>query len=426
MPSKKIIIIGAGIAGLAACTKLMKYGFDVMILEGRQRAGGRICTDYQLGLPIGCGAAWIHGVDGNPMMQLAQRFNINMVPADYTRFIKYTKTGQPISPEIDQAFETKFTELLKQAKKLAFDSKEDISLHDALNQLIQPNTFTAIEKDLFAVKLSFFQGYIGDDYEFLSARYWDQEEVWSGENCFLADSYQPIIDGLAKACKIHFNTIVTAVNHRESDVEIITSQGSFHAHMAIITLPLGVLKSKQVIFNPVLPNAKQQAINRLGMGLLNVCAIRFPTAFWPISDQAMIFTEFDDNQINTFINLQYFIKQPILLGYYGGELARHVENYSSSQLVEKTLYQFRKKFGKHIPDPESFFSTRWLHDPFSYGAYSYVATGASSTDYEELAKPIENRLFFAGEATSAKYLATTHGAYLSGIREADRIKICFT
>jgi monoamine oxidase len=85
------------------------------------------------------------------------------------------------------------------------------------------------------------------------------------------------------------------------------------------------------------------------------------------------------------------------------------------------MSNFKEFFGKSLPSPISYVNTRWSQDPFSNGSYSYILTGASGEDYEAIAKPILNKLFFAGEATSSKYPATTHGAYLSGIREAERI-----
>lgn len=86
------------------------------------------------------------------------------------------------------------------------------------------------------------------------------------------------------------------------------------------------------------------------------------------------------------------------------------------------MRDLRKTFGKKIPGPESLITTRWSQDRFSYGSYSYLSVGASTSDYHAMAQPVSDRLFFAGEATSSRFLATTHGAYLSGIREAKRIK----
>jgi len=422
-PPKKIIVIGAGIAGLAACNRLIELGFDAKILEARNRCGGRIWTDYTFGIPFGRGASWIHGDEGNPIAELAKNYHAQKVVVDPNKFISLGGNGHSYSQDDIQKFNKKFDPLLIQAKEMAFVSKNDIPLSAALSHFITKNTFTPIEQDLFEIKLLSLESYVGAGYESLSARNWDQGEVWPGENCFLTDSYQPIIEGLTKNCTIHLNTIVKKINTRTNDIEIITDNAIFYADAVIITVPLGVLKRDDIEFNPPLPKDKQQAIQRLGMGLFNITAIKFPTSFWP-ECHAMFFNPFDTLSIPVFFNLHHFIKQPILVGYSGGERARQLENFSDIEIIEKTKQSFKKIFGSELSEPESFINTRWSQDPFSYGSYSYIPPGSSINDYEAIAEPILNRLFFAGEATSTQHSATTHGAYLSGIREAERIRAC--
>ncbi|MGB6976315.1 MAG: FAD-dependent oxidoreductase [Gammaproteobacteria bacterium] len=419
---KKIIIIGAGIAGLAACTRLLEHGFDAIILEARNRYGGRIWTDNSLGISLGRGASFIHGAEDNPITQLVKNAHAKMGVLDLHKFITFDRNGIPIPYENVQKFREKFQILLKKAKELALSSKHDISLSSALSPFVDHEIFSPLERDLFQTRLLAFEGYMGANYESLSARHWDQEEAWPGKDYFLTSSYQPILDYLAKDCSIQLNTIVRKINTRTNDIELITEKAVFYADAVIITVPLGVLKKNDVIFNPPLPNYKQKAIQRLGMGLFNVTAIKFPTPFWPSESHAMFFSQFDTLSIPVFFNLQHFIKQPILMGFSGGKRARQLENFNDEELIEKTMRNLKKVFGAQLPEPESYLNTRWSQDPFTYGSYSYIPTGASGSDYDAIAKPISDRLFFAGEATSAKYLATTHGAYLSGIREAERIK----
>lgn len=419
--NKKIIIIGAGVAGLAACTRLTEQGFDAMILEARPHCGGRIWTDHTLGIPIGRGASWIHGIEGNPITELAERFPAKLVAVDPNQFTTFDRNRIPIPSNEVQNFNIKFDRLLKKAKELAFHSKSDISLSSALSGFIQAENFSPREWDLFENKLRFFEGYIGASYDLLSARHWDQEEAWPGENCFVATSYQSIIEGLQKSCVVRLNTIVTTIYSRDNGVEIVTDNAVFRADAAIITLPLGVLKKNVVAFDPPLPTRKQKAIQRLGMGLFNITAIKFPTPSWPKEPHAMLFTQLDDSSISLFFNLYHFTQQPILIGYNGGQRALQLENYSDKELIEKTMFNFQKYFGSEFPEPESYLNTRWAQDPFSYGSYSYLQTGSSSDDYKAMAEPVSDRLFFAGEATCSKHPATTHGAYLSGIREAERV-----
>ncbi|MDR3477371.1 MAG: FAD-dependent oxidoreductase [Gammaproteobacteria bacterium] len=418
---KKVFIIGAGISGLAACDHLIQHGFDARILEARDRSGGRISTDNSLGLPVSRGAAWVHGADGNPITQLAESAKVKLVESDFSRVNRFDRHGNLISQKDWEQFEKRFADLLEQAKQYAIHNNNDVSLSSAFSKFIKADQLSTLEQDMLHSKISFFENYMGASYEKLSARHWDQEETWPGNNCFLAASYGPIIDNLAKKCPIQLNCRVRQVNARSNDIEIITDNEVFYADAVIVTVPLGVLKKQDILFNPPLPPRKQQAIENLGMGLLNVIGIKFSTVFWPADQCAMFFSQPDSLSINAFINLFYFIQQPILLGYYGGETGSQLEQLTDNELIERTMSYFRKFFGMDIPEPESFFNTRWGQDPFSYGSYSYLAVGSSGEDYEALAAPCDGRLFFAGEATSSSYLATTHGAYLSGIREANRI-----
>jgi monoamine oxidase len=420
--NKKIIIVGAGIAGLAACNELTKCGFETMLLEARDRIGGRISTDYTLGIPIGRGAAWIHGVDGNPITELANKFNVKMAASDLDKFRRYDGKGNIISIEDVGHFNDRFETLLKKAKEFSYQSRQDISLAAALSPFINLSKLSPVEKALLEMKLAYFEGYTGANYESLSARHWDAEEIWPGHTCFLINSYQPILEGLQKNCRIHLNTVVKEINLHRNHVEVKTENTSFNADAVLITVPLGVLKKNSIQFTPPLSGKKQEAIHRVGMGIFNITAIKFPRVFWPKEPHAFFFAQLDALSIPVFFNLYHFHKQPILLGYSGGERAKRLEKLSDIELVEKTMQNFKQFYGMKLPEPESYFNTRWSSDPFSYGSYSYLPVGASSSDYDLIAAPINNQLFFAGEATHSRYPATTHGAWLSGMREAARLR----
>jgi polyamine oxidase len=420
-PNKKILIIGAAIAGLAACKYLNEHGFDTRILEARNYCGGRIKINHDLGVPIAEGALFIHGIDGNPITELAQTFHAEMRKTNPSTMVMYGRDNKPVSLEKSDEFRTIFDAFLQQAKNKALASAQDMSLDQALSTIIDKNDLTDLEQDLLLALTIFHVGYFAASSEALSARHWDQDEGWTGDNVFLINSYENIINGLALSCSVTFDAVVKKINLHKDQVEIVTQDSVFTADAVIVTVPLGVLKQGDIEFNPCLPLKKQQAISHLAMGLLNLLVMRFPNAFWSEANQSMLFTSFDDESFPTFMNLQKYTNEPILIGFSGGDSAKHIEAMSDEEVIAKTISNFKKVFGDDVPHPESFFRTRWFTDPFSYGSYSFTPVGGSSEDYEELGKPVDNRLFFAGEATSVRHPATTHGAYLSGIREAERI-----
>ncbi len=418
---KNVIIMGGGIAGLSACVRLVEQGFNVKILEARNRCGGRIWTEYQSGLPFNRGASWIHGVDDNPIAKLAKKDDAKMVVMDMGKFLYYDRNGFPIANDEVLKFNKKFDLMLLEAKNFSFSEKCDISLSFALATVLKEKKFSSTEEDMLKARLFRFEDYLGATYNHLSGRYWDDEEIWPGETCYLLDGFEPIIEDIKRKCSIQLNSVVNTINIREQGIEIATEDEVFFADHVIVTVPLGVLKKRKITFNPPLPHDKQQAIDRLGMGLLNIASFKFPFSFWPAESHAFRFGQFDHSSISFFFNLHHFNGQPILIGTYGGERGQAIESFSDAELIGKTMENLRKIFGLQIPDPEFCMNTRWMQDPFSYGSYSYFSIGASHQDCESIASSISNRIFFAGEATCSKYPATTHGAYLSGIREADKI-----
>ncbi|MFI4956536.1 MAG: FAD-dependent oxidoreductase [Gammaproteobacteria bacterium] len=412
-----IIIIGAGIAGLAAADYLTKRGVSVLVLEARNRVGGRIWPDDSLGVPIGKGAAWIHGIEGNPIYQLAESQRTSCFTFDQNLFYHYDKQGKRIPGEIVNQLNERFESILERSKNNVFSSGQDISLSLSLSKIFDFDKWPASEKELLAGKLNFFENYIGASYDVLSARYWDAEEVIAGANVVLKDGYKGILAALSENYSIKFDTVVQSIDRDAKGVLLNTNKGIYFASKVIVTVPLGVLKQSSIVFNPQLPPEKINSIEKLGMGLFNIIAMRFNSAFWDNDCHAFTLPE----TFSTFFNIGKFFDEPILLCYVGGETGRRFEKHSDQDIINKIVNIFKQYFGDSVSDPESFFITRWLADPYSQGSYSYYAVGSSIDDRDSLAQPIDNKIYFAGEATHRQFPATTHGAYLSGIREAERI-----
>jgi len=180
-----------------------------------------------------------------------------------------------------------------------------------------------------------------------------------------------------------------------------------------------VLKAGDVEFSPPLPADKQQAIDRIGMGLLNKLYLLFDDMFW--DDVTLIdYVSPSGDSMWEFYNLNDFGK-PIILGFTAGDHARQLEQVSDDEIINEAMEILQQMYGDETLQPIDYVRTSWASDPFAKGAYSYIGVGTTESDYAALAAPVMDRVFFAGEATYIDYLATVNGAYLSGLREAERI-----
>jgi monoamine oxidase len=414
-----VIIIGAGIAGLAAAKKLNEAGCKVTVLEARNRIGGRTWTEHDLGIPFDIGASWIHGTIRNPILGFIKQYNIALKKTDFASCLLFNEEGHIIPKEKVDEFDKKFMNLLSHASELARKKDQDISLQEAL---MTEGNKEELNDPMYFWRAIFFTGYTGADYNFLSAKYWDSEEILEGGNHLLLSGYEPIILGLAQDIDVQLNTEVMDINYHGKEIRIKTNRNEFIANAVIVTVPLGVLKNNKINFDPKLPQTKQQAIEKLQMGLLDKIALKFPTCFWPNDYQIIGYLSSNYWTAPGFLNYYCYFNQPILLGLPGAGLARQLEKLDDETIIYRTMEVLRKLFGSNIPNPVASKITRWAQDPFSYGSYSYIPVGASDKDYDILAESVDNKIFFAGEATHRQHPASVHGAYLSGIRAAEEIR----
>ncbi|MFN5658967.1 MAG: flavin monoamine oxidase family protein [Pseudanabaena sp.] len=187
-------------------------------------------------------------------------------------------------------------------------------------------------------------------------------------------------------------------------------------------LPLGVLQAGKVRFIPELPQSKQTAIANLGMGVLNKCYLRFSDTFWSADVDWLGYISASHGEWTEWVSFNRVANKPILLGFNAADRGRTIESWSDRQIVASAMQTLRKIYGDSIPEPIDYQMTRWATDPYSLGSYSYNPVGAVPKMRQELAAPIREALFFAGEASNEDYFGTAHGAYLSGLRAANEIQ----
>ncbi len=416
-----VIVVGAGIAGLRAAQKLQQDGQRVLLLEARNRIGGRIWTDTDNGQPLDLGASWIHGIRGNPITTLANQLGATLIATDYEDQKRCDANGEPLSADLDHRVEELLDRYFELARKYAENQDYDVSLQAALEAVLRVHPLNMQDLRLlnYAVNTTFEHEYAADSSQ-LSAWYFDKQQEFDGGDVIFSHGYRTIADFLAQNLDIRLNHVVQRVTYDDSSVTVEAAQGCWSAQAALLTVPLGVLQRGSIRFEPLLPIPKQQALERVAMGLLNKCYLIFPEVFW---DDATLLGYVGDRKGEwaEWLNLDALLGAPILLGFNAGEYAHTLEAQSDEQIVASAMQTLQNMYGESIPSPLQYRMTRWAADPYSLGSYSFLAVGASPADYDALAQPVGKRLFFAGEHTQRNHPSTVHGAYLSGERAANEI-----
>ena len=418
--TKSVIVIGAGMAGIKAAHMLDQAGFSVQVLEGRDRIGGRMHSDNRLGTPVDLGASWIHGINGNPVHELAQQQNVPMQVWDYNNAVLYNQQGQ-----IDHNLASRLFSTLDNLENWAYDAvmaddnatiadafevgKANGDLNDFTPEQINYMQVTSIEHELAA------------DVSKVAIAPMAELEGFDGPEVVFPQGYDALVKNLASGLNVQLNTWVSAVDYSAEQVKVTTSNGQYSADYVIVTVPLGVLKKGKIAFTPALPEAKRHAINSLDMGVLNKVYLKFDQIFWDNNITNMGKITAQKGHYANWLNLEPSTGMPILLAFNGAEFAKQTEQLSEQQVVAQAMEVLRDMYGQDIPQPTAHIVTRWHNDEFSYGSYSYAPKGATTSMSEDLAAPVNGRLFFAGEATSETHPSSVHGAYLSGEREAQRI-----
>ncbi len=253
----------------------------------------------------------------------------------------------------------------------------------------------------------------------LAAVAWGKD--YEGQEVVLPGGYGQLTDHLARGTDVRLGHRVTAVEHSGDRVNVRTDgHGTFTADQVLLTLPLGVLQADTVTFAPALPAAKRRVVDSMGMGVYDKLYLRFAEAFWDDSEVIRV----EDTPHGAFANwfdLRHVTGAPVLAALHGGPVARRLEGLDDAAVVGEALAVLRGVYGEKATDPLSYRRTRWAADPWARGSYSFPAVGFEPGDHDILAEPVGDRLYFAGEATSADHSSTVHGALLSGLREARRI-----
>jgi monoamine oxidase len=448
----EILIIGAGAAGLAAARELSAAKFNVIVLEARDRIGGRIHThlDSQLTAPIELGAEFVHGKPPETL-QLAERAGVKLIELPNTHWY-YRNALLSRSGQFWSGIEAVNDEIAKYKGR-------DESFEEFLNDYSRKHKVD----DIRAIATLFVEGFHAAHADRISVLGLIKTneaaaEIHDEKQFRPTGGYQPLMQCLHSEAVRHgasfrLGTVVREIKWSEGAVTVVSDAGDeFKARRLIVTLPLGVLQRNDVTFTPRLV-AKEEAANKLAVGQVVKVMLRFRDRFWeqislPSADGKRVdlkefaFIHSPDELPATWWT-QLPVRAPLLVAWAGGTRAEELlqnqaaaHAYSSSTktashagadaLLDKSLMALSHIFAEPVRSIADqlvdFYMHDWATDPFSLGAYSYIPVGGLKAQ-AALAEPIENTIYFAGEAANKKgHHGTVHGALASGLRAAQLIR----
>ncbi|MBN9630448.1 MAG: FAD-dependent oxidoreductase [Actinobacteria bacterium] len=428
-PAVDTIVIGAGVAGLTAARLLHRAGQRVVVLEARDRMGGRIhsCRDGVGSTDLG--ASWIHGVEGNPLADVVRAFGMREV--EFT-VGSYQPDGRPIAYYGPDAVR------LTDAEAAAFGADVHLFI-DELATTIDGSAAGATYLDVIdstltrldwnaerAARVREFlmhrsEEQFGVHASILDAHALDNDEVESDEVVF-PDGFDALATRLADGLDVRLGHAVTRVDWSEAGVSVAVGETTLAASRAIVTVPVGVLQSDAFAIHPALPEPVAAALTRLQMNAFEKVFLRFEEKFWDDDVYAIRRQGDTAHWWHSWYDLTLLDGKPTLLTFAAGPAAIETRSWDDEAIARSVHASLREIYGDSATTPTSITVTRWQDDPFARGSYAYERPGGRSEDRDTLATPLGGgALHIAGEATWTDDPATVTAALHSGHRVSERV-----
>lgn len=411
--NKPVVVIGSGAAGLSAAQAMIKAGIPVRVLEADQRYGGRVkAVEMGVEAPVDTGAAFIH----SKSLQLYPHAKLQgVLQKKYPSRCFIADKCLPMWMFALRYGVPNFSRLNRMLVQFYQQPQATATLNDIVNMAQFSDEFTHVLRSSLSSSLAIGLEHVGvvslrESFEKAGIR--PERDI--GQYA-LKNSMHSLITGLfpdaIAQCEV--NKQVVSINYTDQPI-VKTADGEYiEASQVIVTVPLSILKADKIRFYPELPESKQNAIAKLGMGQGARIYFRLNKAYWPKATKQIA---------SSYLPLHFTIhsNEPALISAF--YISQNGEAIEDSGLHNLCIQTFTQQFGRNaINDVIDIHIENWSTNSFIGGAYSYDppdSTGARS----ELAQPLNNKLFFAGEATVEGHFATVDGAILSGQRAVDVIE----
>jgi monoamine oxidase len=395
-------VIGAGAAGVAAGRRLQSAELNFIVLEARARVGGRAWTTEAGGFPLDLGCGWLHSADRNPWTKIAEAEGLHV-----------DRTLPPWSkPALEYGFSAAGQREFRAAMAVFYerlDAASEEHRDRPLADFLEPggkwnSMLQAISTYVNGVELD--QASIGD-----YAAYDDSDVNWR-----VVEGYGAAIVAHARGLPLALDCAVKLIDHGGKRLRIETVSGVLTTRAAIVTVPSQLIAEESIRFAPALPE-KLAAAAGLPLGLADKTflalaeAERFP-------EESRIFGKLHPEGVANY-HIRPF-GRPVIEVYFGGKLARELEDAGEGALSAFAIDELASLVGNDLkPKLTALAASAWARDPFARGSYSYALPGHED-DRARLAEPIDDRLFFGGEACSPDHFTTAHGAYEAGVVAAEQ------
>ena len=428
-PVGRVLVVGAGIAGLTVANALTHAGVECLVLEARDRIGGRLHTADLGGLPVDLGGSWIHMPNGNPMSVFARLAGVPCERADPVPEMTGFDCGEGrrlSAAETADLLGCYLEGLPESTERLLAMLGQDASMAQAIEAFVAsggrpPEQARRVRQMLYAG----IEAESADLAERQSLRWMWNELEYDGSyfGDVPAGGYRRLMDAMVSDVDVRLGRSVTEIEASRDGVRVRTADGSVEegSHV-VVTVPLGVLKQGLPRFSPALPPDRLAAVERLGFGRFEKVALRFSEPFWRDAGfpHLMVFPRDPDEWMVWVIGQDAFGGGPVLVFFVFHSAAERLAQRAATLRSAGAWHAGR---GDRPPVPRA--SRRGRHlmvsDPWARGAYAHIPPGVSPADADLLGDPVRGRLLFAGEHTQSARLAYADGALTSGIREAKRL-----
>jgi polyamine oxidase len=441
-PVERVLVVGAGMSGLTVANALTQAGVECVVLEARDRIGGRLHTVDVGGCPVDMGGSWIQMPDGNPLTAFAQLAGVSCRSADPVPEMAAFDCGEGrrlSAAETSELLGIYLEGFPEAAGGLLARLGPDASMAEAIEAFVAaagqaPGWAQRARQMLYAGIEAESADLAGRQ----SLRWMWNEQEYGGD--YFGDApdggYRRLADAMASGVDVRLGRPVSEIAVSPDGVRVASADGGAEEGSdVVVTVPLGVLKRGLPRFSPALPPDRLAAIGRLGFGRFEKVALRFTEPFWRDAGfpQLMVFPSEPGEWMVWAMGLDAFGAGPVVVFFVfhsaaarlaGADANTDIDanaNANTDAWADWALGMLATATGRPCPQPTAVAVSSWAADPWTGGAYAHIPPEAGPADADLLGEPVGGRLLFAGEHTQSARLAYADGALTSGIREAKRL-----